>query len=245
MFCTHEVRLHFFHMQSQRRPRTRSDKKFSSERKKSHIWYFVQEWIRQKKMLVKTLYKPRPPYITAKLYLEWILKRWNIVFKGVVLIASLKTQHRSDLCLRTSNPNDSLRFVQWSRIWRPWASKMSQIAVTMTCRICIRQSAILKIEWREEPQSFNAHVQPFLSPVDFNIKVVGDSHCIQKNKVMRWMRKLIFLPLATLLFIFNAVYGINALLCKLRFHNVCDLWLLCTLTGRNEMFLYFVNWMEK
>ena len=26
-------------------------------------------------------------------------------------------------------------------------------------------SAILKIEWREEPQSFNAHVQPFLSPV--------------------------------------------------------------------------------
>ena len=59
------------------------------------------------------------------------------------------------------------------------------------------------------------------------------------------MRKLIFLPLATLLFIFNAVYGINALLCKLRFHNVCDLWLLCTLTGRNEMFLYFVNWMEK
>ena len=26
-------------------------------------------------------------------------------------------------------------------------------------------STILKIEWREEPQSFNAHVQPFLSPV--------------------------------------------------------------------------------
>ena len=135
MFCTHEVHLHFIHMQSQRRPRTRSDKKFSSERKKSHIWYFVQEWIRHKKMLVKTLYKPSPPYITAKLYLEWILKRWNIVFKGVELIASLKTQHRSDLCHRTSNPNDSLRFVQWSRIWRPSASKMSQIAVTMTCRI--------------------------------------------------------------------------------------------------------------
>ena len=144
MFCTHEVHLHFIHMQSQRRPRTRSDKKFSSERKKSHIWYFVQEWISYKKMHFKTLYKLRPPYITTKLYLYWILKRWNIVFKGVVLIASLKSQHRSDLCHRASNPNNSLRCVKWRRIWRPWASKMSQIAVTMTCRIFIRRPPFWK-----------------------------------------------------------------------------------------------------
>ena len=144
MFYTHEVHLYFFHMQSQRLPRTRSDKKFSSERKKSRIWYFVQEWITYKKMHFKTLYKPRLPYITAKLYLHWILKRWNIVFKGVVLIASLKSQHRSDLCHRAWNPNNSLRCVQWRRIWRPWASKMSQIAVTMTCRIFIRRPPFWK-----------------------------------------------------------------------------------------------------
>ena len=112
--------------------------------KKSHIWYFVQEWTSHKKMLFKTLYKPRPPYITAKLYLDWILKRWNIVLKGVVLIASLKSHHRSDLCRRASNPNNSLRCVQWRRIWRPWASKMSQIAVTMTCRIFIRRPLFWK-----------------------------------------------------------------------------------------------------
>ena len=152
MFCTHEVRLHFFHMQSQRRSRTRSDKKFSSERKKSHIWYFVQEWISYKKMLVKTLYKPRPPYITAKLYLDWILKRWNIVFKGVVLIASLKSHHRSDLCHRASNANNSLRCVPWRRIWRPWASKMSQIAVTMTCRIFIRRPPFWKSNGGKNPR---------------------------------------------------------------------------------------------
>ena len=34
MFRTHEVHLHFIHMQIQRRPRTSSDKKFSAERKK-------------------------------------------------------------------------------------------------------------------------------------------------------------------------------------------------------------------
>ena len=55
MFCTHEVHFHFIHMQRQRRPRTRRDKKFLSERKKSHIWYFVQEWISYKKMHFKTL----------------------------------------------------------------------------------------------------------------------------------------------------------------------------------------------
>ena len=51
-------------------------------------------------------------------------------------------------------------------------SKMSQIAITMTCRIFSSSSAILKIEWREEPKSFNAHVQPFLSPV------VGDAYLV-------------------------------------------------------------------
>ena len=93
-------------------------KNFHQNEKKSHIWYFVQEWIRYKKIHFKTLYRPTPPYFTAKLYLDWILKRWNIVFKGVVLIASLKSQHRSDLCHRASNPNNSLRCVQWRRIRR-------------------------------------------------------------------------------------------------------------------------------
>ena len=150
MFCTHEVHLHFIHMQSQRRPRTRSGIKFSSERKKSRIWYFVQEWISYRKMHFKTLYKPRPPYIMAKLYLDWILKRLNIVFKGVVSIASLKSQ--SDLCQRASNSNNSLRFVQWRRIWRPWASKMSQIAQTMTCRIFIRRPPFWKSNGGKNPR---------------------------------------------------------------------------------------------
>ena len=151
MFCTLEMHLHFFHMQSQRCPRTRSDKKFSSERKKSHIWYFIQEWS-FKKMNFKTLYNPRPPYITATLYLDWILKRWNIVFQGVALIASLKSQHRSDLCHRASNPKNSLRCVQWRWIWRPWASKMSQLVVTMTCRIFIRRPLFWKSNAGKNPR---------------------------------------------------------------------------------------------
>ena len=72
------------------------------------------------------------------------------------MIASLKSQHRSDLCHRASDPNNSLRCVQWRRIWRAWASKMSNFHSS---------SAILKIEWQAEPQSFSANVQPFLSPV--------------------------------------------------------------------------------
>ena len=42
-------------------------KNFHRNEKKSHIWYFVQEWISYKKMHFKTLKTPTRPYITAKL----------------------------------------------------------------------------------------------------------------------------------------------------------------------------------
>lgn len=58
------------------------------------------------------------------------------------------------------------------------------------------------------------------------------------------MRKIIFSTISHLIIHFQSVYSINSLLCKCGFHNVRDLWLLYTLTGRNEMFPYFVNWTE-
>lgn len=83
---------------------------------------------------------------------------------------------------------------------------------------------------------------------DFKIEVAGDSHCIQKNKVMKWMRKLIFLPSATSLFIFKALYRINSLLCKcwvaffpLRKHDN----LLFHVFGTSSVLFPLVNWNER
>ena len=82
-----------------------------------------------------------------------------------MLIALLKSQLRSDLCQRASNPNNSLRCVHVTQNLKALGEQDVANSRHNDVYNFHSQSAILKIEKREEPQSFNAYVQPFLSPV--------------------------------------------------------------------------------
>ena len=62
-----------------------------------------------------------------------------------------------------------------SRAHTAWYWNNLVLVVVLVLESKALSSAILKIEWREEPKSFNAHVQPFLSPVSLICMLVKEA----------------------------------------------------------------------